>query len=85
LVLLRDKKVVGVFIFVPLCLGAGQSTNLIVGLGTYVGGELVVEKRDKGYYSLQGSKKFNGLDGRHWTAPLRRALPGGVVHPKRAT
>lgn len=38
--------------------GAGQSTSLIVGLGTYVGGELMVEgvKKDIRYNAIE----FNG-------------------------
>ena len=48
--------------------GAGQSTSLIVGLGTYVGGELVVEgeKKDIRYKALE----FNGWTQRHWTMPF---------------
>lgn len=49
--------------------GAGQSTSLIVGLGTYVGGELVVEgeKKDIRYKGLE----FNGWTQRHWTMPFQ--------------
>jgi len=49
--------------------GSGQSTSLIVGLGTYVGGELVVEgdTNDIRYKYLQ----FNGWTQRHWTLPFR--------------
>lgn len=48
--------------------GAGQSRSLIVGLGTYSGGELLVEgeKRDIRYKPLQ----FNGWRQRHWTRPF---------------
>lgn len=48
--------------------GAGQSTSLIVGLGTYVGGELVVESetRDIRYKGFE----FNGWTERHWTMPF---------------
>ena len=49
--------------------GAGQSRSLIVGLGTYVGGDLMVEgvKHDIRYKPLQ----FNGWTERHWTLPFR--------------
>lgn len=48
--------------------GAGQSTSLIVGLGTYTGGELVVEgeKMDIRYKSVE----FDGWKQRHWTMPF---------------
>jgi hypothetical protein len=48
--------------------GAGQSTSLIVGLGTYSGGELVVEGsvEDIRYRPLE----FNGWTQRHWTMPF---------------
>ena len=48
--------------------GAGQSTSLIVGLGDYTGGELVVEGAVHGcrYTPLQ----FNGWTQRHWTLPF---------------
>jgi hypothetical protein len=48
--------------------GAGQSTSLIVGLGTYEGGELMVEgeKRDIRYKAIE----FNGWKQRHWTLPF---------------
>ena len=48
--------------------GAGQSRSLIVGLGTYSGGELMVEgiKNDIRYKPLQ----FNGWTERHWTKPF---------------
>lgn len=48
--------------------GAGQSTSLIVGLGTYVGGDLVVEgeKKDIRYKAVE----FNGWKQRHWTMPF---------------
>lgn len=49
--------------------GAGQSTSLIVGLGTYVGGELLVEgeKNDIRYKFVE----FNGWKQRHWTLPFK--------------
>jgi hypothetical protein len=48
--------------------GAGQSTSLIVGLGTYAGGELVVEGEmvDIRYKVIE----FNGWKQRHWTMPF---------------
>ncbi len=48
--------------------GAGQSRSLIVGLGTYSGGELMVEgvKHDIRYKPCQ----FNGWTERHWTKPF---------------
>lgn len=48
--------------------GAGQSTSLIVGLGTYSGGELMVEgeKCDIRYKAVE----FNGWTQRHWTMPF---------------
>jgi len=48
--------------------GAGQSTSLIVGLGTYSGGELVVEGEpaDIRYNPIE----FNGWKQRHWTMPF---------------
>ena len=48
--------------------GAGQSTSLIVGLGHYVGGELMVEgeKKDIRYEAVT----FNGWKQRHWTLPF---------------
>mmetsp|Transcript_19363 Transcript_19363/g.28022 ORF Transcript_19363/g.28022 Transcript_19363/m.28022 type:complete len:316 (-) Transcript_19363:203-1150(-) len=48
--------------------GAGQSTSLIVGLGTYTGGELMVEgeKKDIRYKAIE----FNGWKQRHWTLPF---------------
>ena len=49
--------------------GAGQSTSLIVGLGTYAGGELVVEgeRKDIRYKAVE----FNGWKQRHWTMPFQ--------------
>lgn len=49
--------------------GAGQSTSLIVGLGTYSGGELMVEgeKHDIRYKAIE----FNGWTQRHWTMPFQ--------------
>jgi hypothetical protein len=48
--------------------GAGQSTSLIVGLGTYTGGELMVEgkKHDIRYKGIE----FDGWKERHWTMPF---------------
>lgn len=48
--------------------GAGQSTSLIVGLGTYSGGELMVEgeQHDIRYKAIE----FNGWTQRHWTMPF---------------
>jgi tRNA U38,U39,U40 pseudouridine synthase TruA len=48
--------------------GAGQSTSLIVALGTYSGGELLVEgdKHDIRYKAIE----FNGWKQRHWTMPF---------------
>ena len=48
--------------------GAGQCTSLIVGLGTYSGGELVVEgeQKDIRYQPIE----FNGWKQRHWTMPF---------------
>ena len=48
--------------------GAGQSTSLIVGLGHYAGGQLVVEgeKKDIRYSPIE----FNGWKQRHWTLPF---------------
>lgn len=49
--------------------GAGQSTSLIVGLGTYAGGELMVEgdKNDIRYKAIE----FDGWKQRHWTMPFQ--------------
>jgi tRNA U38,U39,U40 pseudouridine synthase TruA len=49
--------------------GAGQSTSLIVALGNYIGGELVVEgvQKDIRYKALE----FNGWTQRHWTMPFQ--------------
>ena len=49
--------------------GAGQSTSLIVALGDFVGGELVVEgeKKDIRYNAIE----FNGWTQPHWTMPFR--------------
>jgi hypothetical protein len=49
--------------------GAGQGTSLIVGLGTYSGGELMVEgeQLDIRYKPVE----FNGWKQRHWTMPFR--------------
>ena len=49
--------------------GVGQGTSLIVALGNFVGGELMVEgrKADIRYSALE----FNGWKQRHWTMPFR--------------
>lgn len=49
--------------------GAGQSRSLIVGIGDYVGGELVVESEEEDirYRPLE----FNGWTQRHWTRPFK--------------
>jgi hypothetical protein len=49
--------------------GAGQSKSLIVGLGNFVGGELVVEgvKTDIRYKAVE----FDGWKERHWTLPFQ--------------
>ena len=48
--------------------GSGQSLSLIVALGSFLGGELVVEgeKRDIRYRPIE----FNGWTQRHWTMPF---------------
>jgi len=48
--------------------GKGQSTSLIVGLGTYAGGQLVVEGQasDIRHRPLE----FDGWRRRHWTRPF---------------
>jgi hypothetical protein len=61
--------------------GAGQSTSLIVGLGTYSGGELMVEAMadEQCSTSKQTAERldirynpveFNGWKQRHWTMPF---------------
>jgi hypothetical protein len=49
--------------------GAGQSTSLIVAMGDFVGGELVVEGERKNirYNAIE----FNGWKQRHWTLPFK--------------
>ena len=49
--------------------GAGQSTSLIVAMGNFVGGELMVEgdKKDIRYNPIE----FNGWKQRHWTLPFK--------------
>jgi hypothetical protein len=53
--------------------GAGQSNSLIVGLGNYSGGELMVEgvKKDIRYNPTE----FDGWKERHWTLPCKFHLP----------
>ena len=48
--------------------GAGQSTSLIVGLGDYTGGNLVVEGKE--YDIRYRPMEFNGWKQRHWTLPF---------------
>lgn len=48
--------------------GAGQSRSLIVGLGTYIGGELMVE--GKKHCIRYKPLEFNGWTERHWTLPF---------------
>lgn len=48
--------------------GAGQSTSLIVGLGDYTGGGLVVEGKE--YDIRYHPMEFNGWTQRHWTLPF---------------
>merc|ERR1719329_1443447 len=48
--------------------GAGQSKSLIVGLGEYTGGELVVEGEVLDI--LYKPREFNGWTQRHWTLPF---------------
>lgn len=48
--------------------GAGQSTSLIVGLGDYTGGALVVEGKE--YDIRYHPMEFNGWAQRHWTLPF---------------
>lgn len=47
----------------------GQSRSLIVGLGTYSGGELMVEGENK-YDIRYNPIEFNGWTERHWTCPF---------------
>ncbi len=49
--------------------GAGQSTSLIVAMGNFVGGELMVEgeRKDIRYNAIE----FNGWKQRHWTLPFK--------------
>ena len=49
--------------------GAGQLQSMIVGLGDYIGGELVVESElhDIRYKPIE----FNGWLQRHWTLPFQ--------------
>mmetsp|Transcript_18121 Transcript_18121/g.20910 ORF Transcript_18121/g.20910 Transcript_18121/m.20910 type:complete len:770 (-) Transcript_18121:7-2316(-) len=49
--------------------GAGQNLSLIVGLGDYIGGDLVVEgvQKDIRYKAIE----FNGWTQRHWTRLFR--------------
>ena len=45
--------------------GAGQSLSMIVGLGSYVGGELAVEGN---FHNIRyGPLEFDGWKLRHWT------------------
>ena len=49
--------------------GAGQSTSLIVGLGDYCGGDLVLEGEQKDI--RYKATEFNGWKQRHWTMPFK--------------
>lgn len=49
--------------------GAGQCLSLIVGLGDYVGGELVVEGEEVDV--RYRPREFNGWTQRHWTRPFK--------------
>lgn len=49
--------------------GAGQSTSLIVAMGNFVGGDLVVEG---GQVNIRyNAIEFNGWKQRHWTLPFK--------------
>jgi hypothetical protein len=48
--------------------GLGQSTSMIVGLGDYVGGEIVVEQIS--YQIRYQPLEFDGWNLRHWTNPF---------------
>ena len=48
--------------------GFGQSTSLIVGLGDYTGGELVVEGEP--HHIRYAPLTFDGWRQRHWTLPF---------------
>ena len=69
--------------------GAGQSTSLIVGLGDYIGGTLMVEGKphDIRYKPLE----FDGWRELHWTRPFRGErfslvwyTPQGLEEPRDA-
>ena len=54
---------------------------MIVGLGDYVGGELVVESE---VYDIQYMPmEFNGWKQRHWTLPFTGERFLGLVYTKR--
>jgi hypothetical protein len=48
--------------------GLGQSKSMIVGLGDYVGGEILIE--GKPYDIKYEPLEFDGWKQRHWTAPF---------------
>lgn len=48
--------------------GKGQSLSMIVGLGDYSGGELMIEGDP--YHIRYEPKEFDGWKSRHWTAPF---------------
>ena len=48
--------------------GSGQSTSLIVALGYYTGGQLVVEGEEKDI--RYQPHEFDGWTQRHWTLPF---------------
>jgi len=48
--------------------GSGQSTSLIVALGDYTGGQLVVEGEEKDI--RYQPHEFDGWTQRHWTLPF---------------
>jgi hypothetical protein len=48
--------------------GTGQEMSLIVGLGDYSGGEIVIETNP--YDIRYQPREFNGWSDRHWTLPF---------------
>ena len=49
--------------------GQGQSVSLIVGLGNYTGGEIMVE--GKSYDIRYNALEFDGWNQLHWTSPFK--------------
>lgn len=47
--------------------GNGQSVSLIVGLGEYIGGEVIIENE---IHDIRNGVEFDGWSDRHWTAPF---------------